>query len=194
MIPASATRHTIMALAHPERSRVGYSECLPQVRQRWLLVQYCCPHPARPAFAGQIRRAHRRSICAHWCSAAAKRDRLQPAMQEPMLQMKMEVKMTNPAARRARICSSLRRCTSNCAWWRDRCGNTNGRLPVERLSGRRDICPPFWCRPPWRYSPQRRRNWFQPEYWRRSPTRISLNDLTCASPVMLRDPSHPTFR
>ena len=78
--------------------------------------------------------------------------------------------------------------------------------PVIPMAARRER--PFWTRQagvrrfgavllvrrcsPWRHPAQRRRNWFQPEYWRRPPRRISLNGLTCASP-MLRDPSRLNF-
>ena len=85
-------------------------------------------------------------------------------------------------------CRSLRGCTSTGAWWRDRCGNTNGGpgllCPLERTGN----CPPFWRR-----SPERRRNWFLPEWWRRQRRRTSRNGLTWASPVMIRNPSRRKF-
>ena len=179
-----------MALAHPVRRRVGYLQFRQQAGHRWFAVR---SNPRRVLAARSIRPAHRRSICGHGCSVAAIPDRPQPSMRGPMLPVKtmrvkmMPLKTMNPLVRHARICSFLRRCTSTCAWPRDRRGNTNDRPPVEALSGRRDIRPPVWRRPPWRYHPPQRQNWFPLRRRQISLRRISLNGLTWLSPVMIRE-------
>ena len=193
MIPASATRHAMMALAHPARSR-ALAICNAGDR-RGTGAFAARSNPRRVLAARSIRPAHRRSICAHRCSAAAIPDRPRPSMRGPMLQVAMRATMSNPWRGARGLCLVFsRRCTSNCAWRRDRRGNTNGRPrgsapfgPDRHLSAVLAPCAP------WQHPPPRRRNWFPPKRWRISLRRISLNGLTWPSPVMIRDASRPEF-
>ncbi|MGY3227079.1 hypothetical protein ACVIM5_007686 [Bradyrhizobium sp. USDA 4512] len=143
----------------------------------------------RPA-ARAIRHGHRRLICASPAAAArtgsaASAGSVAASRRPLWYRARLPLAAARSWSPSWRPCSWPRRdtSTSSCC---DRDGRTSG-FPQARFPwARTGRCLPCWCYwPYWRRSGPWRCNWRRPGCWRQAPQRISLNDLTYASPVSL---------